>query len=182
MIYAPLFATSLIALFMCITPIFWHWGQRNTPALFLIGWTVIGDLCVFMNSIPFGSADITTYWDGRVFCDITSRLHLMASIGCLGSITSISRSLARIMSGKTTIAPTDSEKRIELCAKLFYSVFLPVLELAIYYIFQARRYFILQYTGCSPGPDYSYVNLLGYMIWCPILMIIASYYSGTVHF
>ncbi|KAK7207935.1 pheromone A receptor-domain-containing protein [Myxozyma melibiosi] len=182
MIYVPLFVTSLISLMMCVAPLFWHISQQNTAVLFLIGWTVLGNLCVFMNSIPWGNPDVTTYWDGRVFCDLLTRLQLMASMGTTASLTTISRNLSRIMSGQTSLAPTPSEKRYELCIQLFYSLFLPAVQLPLYYIYQYNRYFVLQYTGCSSSADASYVDLLLSILWSPILLLTATYYSVVTLF
>ncbi|KAK9462086.1 GPCR fungal pheromone mating factor, partial [Lipomyces oligophaga] len=172
-----------ISLFLSIAPIFWHWKQKNVAPLFLIFWVVWGDLSMILNSIPFGGPDITKYWNGHVYCDITSRMHFMAGLGIISSLTATSRSLARIMTGSSSLVPSPSYTRKEWVINIFYCVFIPLFGAALYYIYEGGRYIIYQNSGCVPYLDASWVCLICYTLWTPILVLISTYYSGcTVYF
>ncbi|KAK9449403.1 pheromone A receptor-domain-containing protein [Limtongia smithiae] len=180
MIYVPIFATSLCSLVLSLISLKWHVRHRNIPAIYLIMWIILGSLCLFITSIPFGGPDVFEYWDGQGLCDVTTRIHAAAGMGVTTSIIGTSRTLALIMSSSSaSLLPTRAQRRRDFWLYTTLSVFVPLLFIVFYFIAQSYRYLLTLHSGCMMILSSTWVSILIYDMWLPIFMFVASIYAMT---
>src|SRR5438874_2584550 len=72
----PFTIFSFIGVLLCIPPAYFNWKIPSRPwaTLILIGWILVLDLLFFIDSILWSSEDTSTWWEGRFYCDINSRI------------------------------------------------------------------------------------------------------------
>ncbi|KAK9480275.1 pheromone A receptor-domain-containing protein [Lipomyces japonicus] len=176
MIYVPLFVTSILSIFCTIPALFWHARHKNVPALCFIVVLQIQNVFVLVNSIPWGSDDTSTYWDGKGYCDIATRVFVAGGVAIVSCLVAISRNLANIMA-KNVPLPTANIQRRKLIVDLCICFIPPSLIVIFYYFYQPYRYEIIPRYGCMPSCYPSWVMVILYSIWAPILALVASVYS-----
>lgn len=172
---------SLLSFLLCLPPVYFNWKIPSRPwaTLFLIGWIMVINLLGFMDSLIWRNEDPDTWWDGKIYCDIDSRIRDMVVIGIPGATIGI----CRFLGDATNPNPSQTDLRLGRMRRnlidLFLSVLLPLMIVAVNYTFQTARYHIVGVQGCSGWIDYSWPSVLFYPIWCPVLSIIAAIYAGT---
>ncbi|KAK9447626.1 GPCR fungal pheromone mating factor, partial [Limtongia smithiae] len=158
-------------------PMVLHWHLRNAAVMCLTGWVLLGASAMTLNSIFFGGDDVYAYWDGNILCDITTRVLLTCGMGIPLSILALSRSLSNIITSTNVRMPTAELRRHELVIELLISIALPLVFLVTYYVYQSHRYVLIQHTGCSFSVSYTWATLFMYLVWLPVIMVIACCYN-----
>ncbi|KAL8697454.1 MAG: hypothetical protein Q9224_002303 [Gallowayella concinna] len=170
---------ALIALMLNIPPLVWHIRNRNVAACNLIVWTMFMNLCNFVNALIWPTDNIYNWFSGKVLCDIEVKLVLAAHFGIVGSLACIMRSLANVLDTERTIlVPTKRQRRIELIITSMLCFGGPLYAMAIHYVVQPSRYYILAIVGCTPSMDNSWPTIVLMAIWPVILCLAATYYGG----
>ncbi|KAL8897879.1 MAG: hypothetical protein Q9192_002368 [Flavoplaca navasiana] len=171
---------ALIALALNIPPLVWHIKNRNIAACNLIVWTVIMNLCNFTNAIIWPTDDVYSWSTGTVLCDIEVKLLLAATFGIPGSLTCIMRILARVLNTeRTTLVPTKKQRYTESIVTAMLCFGGPVYAVAIHYVVQPSRYYIMAITGCTVSLDRSWPTMALVVIW-PVVLLLAAAYFGIV--
>ncbi|KAL8848704.1 MAG: hypothetical protein Q9221_006314 [Calogaya cf. arnoldii] len=172
---------AIIALALNIPPLVWHVKNRNIAACNLIVWTIFLNLCNFINAIIWPTGDIYNWFTGLVLCDIEVKLLLAATFGIPGSLTCIMRALARVLDTERTIlVPTKKQRYIETIITAFLCFGGPVYAIAIHYVVQPSRYYIMAISGCTVSLDRSWPTMALVVAWPVILCLAATYYGIVV--
>ena len=170
---------ALIALALNIPPLVWHIKNRNIAACNLIVWTVIMNLCNFANAIIWPTDDVYNWSTGIVLCDIEVKLLLAATFGIPGSLACIMRILARVLNTeRTTLVPTKKQRYTESIVTAMLCFGGPVYAVAIHYVVQPSRYYIMAITGCTVSLDRSWPTMALVVVW-PVILLLAAAYFGS---
>ncbi|KAL1753933.1 mating pheromone receptor Bbr2 [Schizophyllum commune] len=141
----PLFPiASFLAFVLSLVPLTWHVQAWNSGTCAYMLWTATACLMSFVNSIVWkGNAiDVAPVW-----CDISSKLLLGASIGIPASGLCISRRLYKISSVRT-VSITRKDKIRAIMVDLSIAVGIPVVIMILHVVVQPHRYDILEDVGC----------------------------------
>ncbi|KAG8720620.1 a-factor receptor [Ceratobasidium sp. 394] len=164
-----------LAIVLCILPLPKFWKARNVGALLYIGWTEVGCIIYFVNSLV---------WAGNlrnpapVWCDISTKLIIGLSVGITASSLCINRHLYYITTVHKRGSISPSEKRRTMILDLSFGIGLPVLVMALHYIVHDHRFDILEDYGCWPVIYNTLLAIPLVMIW-PIGISVASLiYAG----
>lgn len=172
---------SGISFLLCFPPAYFNWKIPSRPyaTLFLIGWIMVINLLGFVDSLIWRSENLDTWWDGKIYCDIDSRLRDMFVIGIPASTICI----CRFLGDATDPNPSRNDLRhgrnrrnlidVSIC------LLLPLMVAAANFTFQSSRYHIVGVQGCTGWIDFSWPSVLFYPMWCPLLSVIAAIYAGT---
>ncbi|KAF8463641.1 pheromone a factor receptor, partial [Kalaharituber pfeilii] len=171
---------SGISIAASILPLLWHLKTRNLPAIFLIAWIMLMNLCNFINAFIWGGSNVFTTWDGRVFCDIQVKLIIAASAGKMGAAAAVTRNLANIMRDDLPVTQTRTAKRRALIQDLALCLTVPVWMMAVHYFVQPDRYWLVGVTGCTPSVDNSWPSIVLVFVWPLIIALVATFYCSLV--
>ncbi|KAK0460303.1 pheromone A receptor-domain-containing protein [Armillaria novae-zelandiae] len=136
---------AFIALVLVLVPLPWHLQAWNSGTCLFMIWTALALLNVFVNSIVWHNN--VTDW-APVWCDISTRINIAASVAIPAASLCISRRLYKI-SACQTVTVTREDKRRDIIVDLLIGVGLPLLELPLHYIVNGHRYDILEDAGCT---------------------------------
>lgn len=132
-----------------------------------------------MDSIIWSSEDIDTWWDGKVYCDIGSRVKSAFPIGVPGAAIGICRFLA----DATNPNPSQNDLQYTVFKRnmidLFLGLILPLINMGLKYIVNPSRYWIVGVNGCTGITALTPASIPLYYLWSPVLSLIASIYAGT---
>jgi pheromone a factor receptor len=172
---------TCLACIICIPPAYFNWKIPSRPwaTLIFIGWIFLLNLVLFMDSIIWSNPDPTTWWDGKVYCDIVSRIKSEFPIGLPGAGIGICRFLADATNPNPTYTSLTHSKFKRNMIDLSLGVLLPVINMGLKQIVNPERYQILGIYGCEGQTDNSWPSVLLYNMWSPILSLIAAIYSGN---
>lgn len=172
--YPLLPVISFLGFFLILIPFPWHLQGWNAGTCVYMMWGAISCLIQFVNSIVWRNSALNV---APVWCDISTKLLIGASVGVPASALCISRRLYTIAVIKTA-SPTHQDKWRAVIIDLSISIGIPVIVMALHYIVQGHRFDILEDVGCWPAiynviPAY----FLVYM-WPSLLGCISFVYSG----
>ncbi|KAF5381855.1 hypothetical protein D9757_008361 [Collybiopsis confluens] len=163
----PIFA--FFGFILPLIPLSWHFKAGNSGTCFYIFWASLSCLNQFVNSIVWKGNVIN--W-APVWCDISIRITMAATVGLPASSFCIVRRLYGIAAIRT-VSTTLAEKRRAILIDSIFCGLLPAIYLALLYIVQGHRFNIYEDIGCMPAvlnsiPSY----FIGYS-W-PLLFGLAS--------
>ncbi|KAG2029757.1 pheromone A receptor-domain-containing protein [Suillus americanus] len=172
--YPLLPVVSFFGFFLVLIPFPWHLQAWNAGTCVYMIWVAISCLIQFVNSIIWRSSALNV---APVWCDISTKLLIGASIGIPASALCISRRLYTIAVIKNALA-TREDKWRAVIIDLSISIGIPVIVMALHYIVQGHRFDILEDVGCWPA-TYNVIPayFLVYM-WPSLLGCISFVYSG----
>src|SRR5271154_383365 len=177
----PFTVFSGLSVLLCIPPAYFNWKIPYRPwaTLILIAWIFLLNLMYFFDSIIWYSADINTWWNGYVYCDITARLKDMFAIGVPGAAIGICRFLA------DATHPDPAQKDLKYgrlrrnLIDFFLGVLFPIILQGLKFIAEFSRYHIRGVSGCVGTIYNAWPSLPLYVLWTTILCLIAAVYSCT---
>jgi pheromone a factor receptor len=178
----PYTVFAAIGWIVCIPLAYFNWKIPGRPwaPLILIGWLFFNNLLSFIDSVLWTGSDSATWWDGKVYCDIGSRVKSEYLIGVPAALIGICRFLAAAIHldpVQTTLNQTQRRRNI---TDLLLGVFLPIVNVGLKQIVTSPRYYIFGIRGCTTGLDDSWPSILLYFLWAPVLTIIATGYAGIL--
>ncbi|KAI0061282.1 STE3-domain-containing protein [Artomyces pyxidatus] len=138
-------AFAFIGVIGSLTPLCWHIKSANVGTPLFMFWSALGCLNFFINA---------RVWNGNVtnpapvWCDISTRVIIAENVAMPASVLCITRQLYKV-TGLTT--GTVINKRREAFIDLTVGFGLPILEMALSYIVQGHRFFIVEDIGCYPA-------------------------------
>jgi pheromone a factor receptor len=172
---------SCIGCILSVISAYFNWKVPGRPwaTLILIFWIFALNLLSFIDSIIWGSDDPDSWWDGKVYCDIDSRIKSEFPLGVPGATIGICRFLAAATNpdpGQRELKYTQVRRNI---IDLFLGLILPIAHMGLKFIVSSKRYAIVGIVGCTGWTDDSWPSIPLYYLWSPILTLIASGYAGT---
>jgi pheromone a factor receptor len=175
---------SGIGFLVCIPLFYFNWKVAGRPwaTLILISWVFILNLLYFIDSIIWSSDNPNDWWDGKVYCDIDSRIKSAFPIGVPGATIGICRFLAAATNpdpSQQDLKHTQTRRNI---TDLFLGVVIPLINMPLKFIVSPKRYSVDGIVGCTGWTDNSWPSIVLYYVWSPILSLIASGYAGIILF
>ncbi|CAE6443732.1 unnamed protein product [Rhizoctonia solani] len=147
---------SFICTVLVLIPLPWHWKARNIPTLSLIFWYAIINLLRGINAVIWAG---NTEDHAPVWCDITTKIEIGANWGFCSTGMALCRYLAHVSSPHHRIEKTP-EKRRRMIFEIFMCAVLPLIAMALHYVVQDHRYYILEDFGCMASIYPTFVSLL----------------------
>ncbi|CAH2350143.1 pheromone a factor receptor [[Candida] railenensis] len=165
---------SSISAILLIPPFIWHTRfSKNIPAIFLISWLIFLNLKAFINSIIWSGEEFDQVWDGKIYCDVATRLEVGSYSGTVCALCAISLNLYMILKGNSTFIAKDGPlSRRKLWINLAICLITPVLTMILQILYDSQRYAVIRYKGCAALPFPTWVVIILYSIW-PFLWSIA---------
>ncbi|EJF59102.1 STE3-domain-containing protein [Dichomitus squalens LYAD-421 SS1] len=156
---------AFLAAFLVLIPLPAHWRSHNVATVSIIAWLFAMDVIYGVNTIV---------WDGNVrkhllvWCDITTKLTIGASVALPAATMCVCRNLELVASGRIARL-TREDKRKKMFFDLAMCYGLPLIIMALHYVVQGHRFDILEYVGCLPATYYSIPGV--FIIWFPPLLL-----------
>ncbi|KAG6330459.1 hypothetical protein ID866_8630 [Astraeus odoratus] len=166
----PVFA--FLGFVISIVPLPWHLRAWNTGTCYYMIWTAISCLNQFINSVVW--RDNVINW-APVWCDISIRIMLGASVGIPAASLCINRRLYQIAKVHA-VTVTHAEKRRAVLIDTLICVLFPAIFVALQYVNQGHRFDIYEDVGCYP---FIYSTIVAFFladIWPVIIGIISAIY------
>ncbi|KAH9943673.1 putative fungal pheromoneG-protein-coupled receptor [Amylocystis lapponica] len=169
----PLYVVvSFVGFVLALIPLPWHWQAWNSGTCYYMTWTALACLNEFVNSVIWSSnaLDIAPVW-----CDISTRITIGASVGIPAASLCINRRLYKIACTHAVVS-TRAEKRRTILIDTMICVLLPVIYMVLAYVVQGHRYNIFEVLGCYPA---IYNTLLAYFLvymWPVVIGLISAVY------
>ena len=163
----------------CIPPVFFNCKIQNSlwATRFLIGWIMVLNLLHFIESIIWASNYLSTWWDGKVYCDIGVRVKMMFILGVPGAFVGIYRFLGDIFDPNSSKRDLRQGLFKRNLIHSFLSFILPLLFAASGFLFEVSRYHIIGVRGCTADISVSVPSFVIHWMWNPILCLIAGAYN-----
>ncbi|RPD60868.1 STE3-domain-containing protein [Lentinus tigrinus ALCF2SS1-6] len=164
---------AFIAAILVLVPLPAHWRSRNVATVSIIIWLFALDIIYGVNTIV---------WDGNIFkrllvwCDITTKLAIGASVALPAATMCVCRNLELVASGRVArLTRDDKQRKMYFDLSMCYG--LPVIIMALHYVVQGHRFDILEYVGCLPATYYSIPAV--FIIWFPplVLSLVTAIYA-----
>ncbi|CCE61352.1 hypothetical protein TPHA_0A02700 [Tetrapisispora phaffii CBS 4417] len=166
---------STVALILLIPPFIWHSHSKNIPAVILLIWLTLMNIKSIVDSAIWSNSDFATNWDGKIWCDIMTKLQMGANIGISCSVTNIVYNLHYILKADQVLLEWDSWKRIVI--DLSISLITPICVMGFSYILQVFRYGIARYSGCQNLLTPSWITTVLYTMWMLIWALVGTIYA-----
>ncbi|KAI0312767.1 STE3-like pheromone receptor [Amylostereum chailletii] len=138
----PIFA--FLGFLMTLVPLPWHLHAWNSGTCFFMFWTSLSCLIQFINALVWHNNILNV---APVYCDITTKILVGASVGIPASGLCISRRLYNI-SAVRVVSVTRRDKIRSIMFDCAIAVLLPFLVMALHIVVQGHRANILEDVGC----------------------------------
>ncbi|CAE7191323.1 unnamed protein product [Rhizoctonia solani] len=165
---------SFICTVLVLIPLPWHWRSRNIPTLSFIFWLTVVNIPRGINAIIWAG---NTKDHAPVWCDITTKLEMGANWGFCSTAVAMCRYLAHVSSPHHRIEKAP-EKRRRVMFEIFMCAVLPLISMALHYVVQGNRYYILEDFGCMASIYPTVVSLLIINVPPLLFALITLVYSG----
>jgi pheromone a factor receptor len=161
---------------------YFSYRSRGQPLslIILIGWTFTLNFLLFLDSILWRSEDIETWWDGRIYCDVNSRLKSAFPIGAPGAAIGMFRFLAQVSDQKISAEKMEAKRVWNNAIDVVLGVAIPVVVMGLKLFVPWSRYSILGVIGCVGGTKDIWLAIPLYHIWTPGLTMVAAGYACTL--
>ncbi|KAF8870067.1 fungal pheromone STE3G-protein-coupled receptor [Gymnopilus junonius] len=169
----PLFSIlAFLGFVLPLIPLPWHLQAMNSGTSYFIIWSSLACLNQFINSIIWAGNALNT---APIWCEISIRIMMAASVGIPASSLCINRRLYRIASIHS--APvTQAEKRRSVLIDSLICLLFPVVFVALQYIVQGHRFNIFEDAGCFPALYNTLPTFFISSMWPLILGLISAVY------
>ncbi|EMG47822.1 STE3 Pheromone a factor receptor [Candida maltosa Xu316] len=165
-------AFSLIAFILLIPPWMWHIRSKNIPASILIFWLMYVDLNGFISSMVWGRDDFENSWDGKVWCDITIRLDVGATVGKCSAIACLAMNLFMLLYAKHPIFLNQKSWK-KIAIDLSMCLITPIFVMVVQYVILYYRYCIVRYQGCTAIYATTNATIGLYVVWPLVWSLVA---------
>lgn len=169
----PLFSIfTFLGFIVSLIPLPWHLQAWNSGTCFYMMWASLACLNQFINSLVWAGNAIN---HAPIWCDISIRIMLGASVGLPAASLCINRRLYHIASVRS-VAITHAEKRRGILVDTLICVLFPIIFIALQYVVQGHRFDIFEDIGCYPV---IYNTLIAYFLstmWPIVIGLISATY------
>jgi len=169
-----LFSTfSFIGFLFCAIPFYWHLEAHNVGTCLLMAWAGLACLNSFINSVVWNNtiANVAPVW-----CDISTRFIVGASIAIPAALFVINHRLYKIATRSATYL-TAAEKRRDVYFDLAIGLGIPIIHMAMQLIVEGHRFDIFEEYGCYPNIYNTPPTLVITLIWPLIILTATAVYS-----
>ncbi|KAJ5020996.1 pheromone A receptor-domain-containing protein [Bipolaris maydis] len=174
----PFPAFAFPAWILCVPAMVWHFRQANIAAGSNVLWIILHNFFNSINALIWPRDNLLEWWDGNVWCDIHVRIQVASYVGVAASAAMITRKLARVMDTRNITVSSSRSSRVR--EKIWESVWCwgaPMVLAIVYYVVQPARYTIYGIVGCQSTYDNSWPSLVLSIMWFPITMAFATFWS-----
>ncbi|GLB44318.1 putative pheromone [Lyophyllum shimeji] len=140
----PIFA--FIGFVVALIPLPWHLQAWNSGTCFYMIWASLACLNQFINSVVWANDAVNR---APIWCDISTRIMLGASVGLPAASLCINKRLYHIASVQS-VGVSRAEKRRAILIDTLICVLFPVIFIAVQYVVQGHRFDIFEGIGCYP--------------------------------
>ncbi|KAL4070136.1 pheromone A receptor-domain-containing protein [Scleroderma yunnanense] len=168
----PIFA--FFGFSLVLVPLPWHLQASNAGTCMYIAWTALACLFQFVNSVIWRNTALNV---APVWCDITAKFFIGASVGIPSAGLCISRRLYKIAVIKS-VSVTREDKRRAMIVDLFITIGIPVVVMALHYVVQGHRFDILEDVGCWPAIYNALPAYFLVFMWPTLLGCVSFVYSA----
>nr|QQL12041.1 mating-type protein STE3.2 [Hypsizygus marmoreus] len=141
----PIFA--FVGFFLVLIPLPWHLQAWNSGTCYFMMWASLACLNQFVNSIVWADNALNV---APIWCEISIRIMMGASVGLPASSLCINRRLYYISSAQAVMI-THADKLRNILVDTLICVVFPVVFIALQYIVQGHRFDIFENIGCYPA-------------------------------
>ena len=174
-IILPLLAS--LACFLCIPPLIAHVTTRNLAATVLVAGIMIENVQNSVNALIWPRYPLDKKWDGQGLCDVEVKLYIGIGVAVSGATASIFRQLALILNtDRAFIIPSKRQKHIGFVFEVGLCLALPAYTMAVHYVVQPDRYYLIAVSGCVPSFYTSWVTYVLIFIWPVVVCSIGAGY------
>lgn len=167
-----------LAILASIPPLIVLLRSKNFAASTLIISILILNISNLANATIWHSFDVSTWWDGKIFCDIEVKLNIGSTQAIDGALASIFWQISAILHpDHPTVAPSPEHRKTTLVIETVLCIVLPVYVMIGHYMIQEDRYRVRASEGCLATfyPNYA-APFLTYM-WPMLVCIFAGVHS-----
>ncbi|KAH7325450.1 GPCR fungal pheromone mating factor, partial [Rhizoctonia solani] len=167
----PTFCALALALLLLVLPT--HVRTRNSGTLLFIGWTFTTTLVFFVNSLV---------WAGNlsnpapVWCDISAKIMIAASVGLSASSLCINRRLYHILHPQYVHSDAKTKRRTVMI-DLATALGLPALVMILHTVVQGHRYDIIEDVGCYPTTYATLLAIPMVFMWPILVGLVGLFYT-----
>ncbi|CAO1634154.1 unnamed protein product [Parajaminaea phylloscopi] len=151
---------------LVLLPLSWHLNARNWAMLLLIWWIFVANIVQFINSLVWWNKTDNC---APIWCDISTRLYIMSTMGVPCATWSIAIRLESIASTRSAVQSRGLLKKRALL-ELTLCVLVPVLYAVCAIVWQGHRFDIYEGMGCYTA---AYLSV-PWLLLSPIPILIAS--------
>lgn len=141
----PIFA--FLGFVLALVPLPWHMQAWNSGTCFYMMWAALACLNQFVNSVVWASNVLNP---APIWCDISIRIILGASVGLPAASLCINRRLYQIATAHSA-GFTRAEKKRAILIDTLICVLFPLVFIAVQYVVQGHRFDIFEDIGCYPA-------------------------------
>ncbi|KAL1742319.1 pheromone B alpha 2 receptor [Schizophyllum fasciatum] len=158
----PIFA--FLGIVCCMVPLPWHLQSWNSGTCFLMIWTAVACLNMFINAVVWKdhSRNVAPVW-----CEISIRITLGASVAIPASSLCIVRRLYTI-----------AKKFRAVMVDALICVLFPILYIILQTVVQGHRFNILENIGCFPAIINTPLTYPITFMWPVLIGVISAIYSA----
>lgn len=170
---------ALLACIACIPPFVIQIQARNFAATILVLGIAILNLQNFINALIWASADPSTWWHGKILCDIEVKLYIGMGVAVDGAVASIFRQISVILdTERMTVTPSPRQRKVRLAIEIGLCIIIPTCVMAAHYLVQKERYWLRPSAGCTPSFDNNWVTTFLIYLWPVVSCVVGSAYCG----
>jgi pheromone a factor receptor len=171
---------SALGSVLCVLTGYVNYKSTDGPLAtgILAFWIFSFNFLSFLDSIIWGSGNSEQWWDGKIYCDINSRIKSAVPIGIPGAAIGLCRFLADTTSQH--ILQQDVHKPRSVFIDCFLGLILPFINAVLKFVVTPSRYIISGVNGCTGVTDDSWPAIPLYWLWPPVLSVVAAIYAGIL--
>ncbi|KAJ7585827.1 pheromone receptor Rcb2 B44 [Mycena floridula] len=166
----PIFA--FLGFILPLIPLSWHFQAWNSGTCYYMIWASLACLNQFVNSIVWAGNAIN---HAPIWCDISIRIMMGASVGLPAASLCINRRLYQIACVQT-VSVTRKEKLHAVLIDTGLCVVFPMVFVAAQYIVQGHRFNIYEDFGCYPALYNTIPMYFISSIWPIIIGLVSACY------
>lgn len=162
---------SIVGLVMQVPVIYTHSGlffRPNVPVLIMSICYMYIMISTTVSASYWHNRDVTTWWDGKGWCDIDVRLYMAVGLAVLSAQCAINWNIVELLADRPKLI-FGQRALMRGLIELGGCLFVPVVNLAVSTFFMTSRYGLMQNLGCSPTTDTSVALIMTFLMWMPIL-------------
>ncbi|KAI0920339.1 hypothetical protein AcV5_010105 [Taiwanofungus camphoratus] len=166
----PLFPVfAFLGFVLALVPLSWHLEAWNSATCYYMIWASLACFNKFVNSVVWANSALNP---APIWCDISTRIIIGASVGIPAASLCINRRLY-LIARVHAVSVTRAEKRRAILVDSLVCVLFPIVCMVLAYIVQGHRFNVYEEIGCYPAiyntlPAYFLVN------WWPVVLGVIS--------
>ncbi|KAK6460893.1 pheromone A receptor-domain-containing protein [Scheffersomyces coipomensis] len=155
---------SFISFILLIPAFIWHCRSKNIPAICLIFWLQFINYNTFVNLLIWSGEDFYDKWNGKVYCDISTKFEAGSSTGKIAAVAALAMNLYMVLDAKHPIFlnPNSWKKKL---IDLSICLITPIFIMATNFIIAGRRFIIVRFQGCTSAYVYSGATIALFSVW-----------------